>query len=98
MPNVGRFEELLDRYADHLRAVRNLAPATVHAEINALRAFFAWLVVEELTVADPSATLAPPRHTPNRVDVYSPEKMAAFTTEWDGSPRAALQRQSTTAR
>ena len=126
MPAPDPFEALLDRYADHLRAVRNrapstianarlyvgaflrwwtgahagltldavrprhlhdfvvaesrrgLAPATVYAEVNALRRFFAWLVAEEELTADPTATLASPRRHPNRVDVYSPTEAAAI--------------------
>lgn len=126
MPVVGPFEAVLDRFTEHLRAVRNrapstiancrhyvacflgwwvaehgevtldqvrarhlhdflaheaargLAPATRYAEINALRRFFAWLVAEEELVADPAATLAPPRRHPNRVDVYSPADAAAI--------------------
>lgn len=125
MPTVGPYAALLDRFADHLRAVRSLAPstvsnsrhyvacfldwwlrehpgeglddvrarhladhlvaererglkpATVYAEINALRAFFTWLVAEEELDADPSATLSPPRRNPNRIEVYSPAEMAA---------------------
>lgn len=125
MPTVGRHESLLDRFADHLRVVRNLAPstvsnsrhyvacfldwwlrthpgtgleqiraahladhlvaeserglkpATIYAEINGLRAFFTWLVAEEVLAADPSATLSPPRRNPNRVEVYAPDEMAA---------------------
>lgn len=124
MPTVGPHEGLLDRFCDHLRVVRNLAPstvsnsrhyvacflhwwlrehpgaalaevrarhladhlvaeaerglkpATIYAEINGLRSFFAWLVAEEVLAADPSATLSPPRRSPSRVEVYSPEEMA----------------------
>jgi site-specific recombinase XerC len=54
-------------------ADRGLAPATRYAEINALRRFFAWLVAEEELDADPSATLSPPRRTPNHVDVSPAE-------------------------
>lgn len=119
MPTAGPYEPVLDRFAEHLRSVRNrapstvancrhylacflrwwldehggadladvrprhlhdflaaeaargLAPATRYAEINFLRRFFAWLVAEEALSADPSATLAPPRRHPNRVDVYA---------------------------
>jgi integrase/recombinase XerD len=119
------YEALLERYADHLRAVRNrapstvanarlyvgaflrwwsdahpgaaldvarprhlndfvvaevergLAPATVYAEVIALRRFFAWLVAEEVLAADPTATLASPRRHAGRVDVYSPAEVAA---------------------
>jgi site-specific recombinase XerD len=126
VPAVGRYEPVLDRFAEHLRSVRNrapstvancrhyiacflgwwlethggagldevrarhlhdflaaeanrgLAPATRYAEINALRRFFAWLVAEEELDADPSATLSPPRRTPNRVDVYSPAEADAI--------------------
>jgi len=58
-------------------ADRGLAPATIYAEVNGLRSFFAWLVAEEVLAADPSATLSPPRRNPNRVDVYSPAEAAA---------------------
>lgn len=60
--------------ADHLvtEAGRGLAPSTIYAEVNGLRVFFAWLVVEKHLSADPSATLSPPRRNPNHVDVYSP--------------------------
>jgi len=119
------FDVLLDRYADHLVAVRNrapstvsnarlyvgaflrwweaggagadlgavrvrhlhdfvvaesdrgLAPATVYAEVNALRRFFAWLVAEEVLPADPTTALASPRRHAGRVDVYSPAEAAA---------------------
>lgn len=68
--------------ADHLvaEAERGLAPATIYAEVNGLRSFFAWLVAEEDLAADPSATLAPPRRNPNRIDVYSPAEAAAVLT------------------
>lgn len=106
MPDAGPHEAELDRFAEHLRSVRNrapstvancadvrtrhlhdflaaeaergLAPATRYAEINALRRFFAWLVAEERLGADPAATLAPPRRTPKRIDVYSPAEAAAI--------------------
>ena len=144
MPAAGPYEPLLDRYTDHLRAVRNLAPstvansrhyvacfldwwrrehpdreldevrarhvadhlvaeadrglkpATIYAEINGLRAFFAWLVSEEAIAADPTATLSPPRRNPNRVEVYSPAEMAtvlahtASLTDLRGRQRHAI--------
>lgn len=78
-PDVGLEDVRARHLADHLvaEAERGLKPATIYAEINGLRAFFAWLVAEEVLSADPSATLSPPRRSPNRVDVYSPAEMAA---------------------
>ena len=144
MPHAGPYEPLLDRFADHLRVVRNLAPsttsnyrhyvacflawwdaqhpgtslapvrarhladhlvaeaarglapATIYAEVNGLRVFFAWLVAEEHLPADPSATLAAPRRNPNRVDVYSPADAAeilahtAQLTDLRGRQRHAI--------
>lgn len=128
MPDPGPFEPLLDRFAHHLRKVRNLAPstvgnsrhyvacfldwwwrthpghrleqvrardlhdflvaeaerglapATVAAEVNGLRAFFRWLVAEEVLPTDPSATLRSPRSNRRRVDVYSPTEVEAILT------------------
>ncbi len=57
---------------------RGLAPATVAAEVNALRAFFRWLVTEDVLPADPSATLRSPRSNRRRVDVYSPAEAGAI--------------------
>lgn len=144
MPDPGPFEPLLDRFAHHLRVVRNLAPstvansrhyvacffhwwrrahpgegpgdirarhlhdflvaesgrglapATIAAEVNALRTFFRWLVAEDQLAADPSATLRSPRSKPTRVDVYSPadaEAILAHTatlTDLRGRQRHAI--------
>lgn len=132
MPKVGPYEPVLDRFAEHLRSVRNrapstvsncrhylacflgwwleehgdadldavrprdlhdflaaetargLAPATRYAEINALRGFFAWLVAEDELATDPSATLAPPRRNPSRVDVYAPAEAQAILAHTAG--------------
>ncbi|MBK5223913.1 MAG: tyrosine-type recombinase/integrase [Acidimicrobiia bacterium] len=97
-PGVGLEEVRARHLADHLvaEAVRGISPATVYAEVNALRTFFRWLVAEGELAADPSATLSPPKRNPNRVDVYTPGEMAAVLahtatlTELRGRQRHAI--------
>lgn len=61
VPAAGRYEPLLDRYTDHLRAVRNLAPSTIANSRHYVACFLDWWR----------------REHPDRVEVYSPAEMAA---------------------
>jgi site-specific recombinase XerD len=42
MPHAGPYEPLLDRFADHLRVVRNLAPSTTSNYRHYVACFLAW--------------------------------------------------------
>ena len=59
-------------------ADRGMSPATIYAEGNGLRIFFAWLVAEERIPADPTTALVSPRRVTHRIDVYRPDEAAAI--------------------
>ncbi len=63
-----------------------LSTATVHGHVRTLRAFFNWLVVEELTQNNPANGLKPPKVVRKVVSTLSDEEIRAILNSFSTSP------------
>jgi site-specific recombinase XerD len=69
------------KYEDHpynLAKAEPLSSASVHGHVRTLRAFFSWLVREELTETNVARDLKPPKVVTKVVDMLSDQEIAAI--------------------
>jgi site-specific recombinase XerD len=69
-----------------------LSSATIHGHVRTLRAFFNWLVVEELAQNNPAKDLKPPKVTRKVVSTLSDDEIGAILNTFSTSPSDARNR------
>jgi site-specific recombinase XerD len=69
-----------------------LSSATIHGHVRTLRAFFNWLVVEELAQSNPAKDLKPPKVTRKVVSTLSDDEIGDILNTFGTSPSDARNR------
>lgn len=76
--------EFLDRYTYQLRVIENLAPASVMRKLEAIKAFYKFLLLEERIAEDPTRFLASPklpRRMPEQLSREEMDRLLSYPAE-----------------